>query len=173
MSATGKRDVEREITRSLVGALERALAPGGSRAELKVARDAAELLALAGLDRLLAALEPHAGRIWPAEVGPAIERVRRVMGHGGEAGEVEAFRRADPALAALAEELSALEWSTTSSRAGEEGPSVSTRTAADALAGMTLAGDEATAISSRVRLTMPVAAALRAAVEWLAGESGP
>src|SRR5437867_11576627 len=122
MSATGKREVEREITRSLVGALERALAPGGSRAELKVARDAAELLALAGLDRLLAALEPHAGRPWPAEVVPAIERIRRVVARGVAAGEVEAFRRADPELAGLAEELRALEWSATASRAGDDGP---------------------------------------------------
>ena len=54
------RDMEREIAKSLVAALEVALAAGGAPAELRAARDAAQLLELPGLDHLIAALAPHA-----------------------------------------------------------------------------------------------------------------
>ena len=66
------RDLEREIARSLVGALEVALAAGGASAELRAARDAAQLLELPGLDRLIAALAPHARHPWPMEIQPVV-----------------------------------------------------------------------------------------------------
>ena len=68
MNPGTERDLEREIARSLVGALEVALTSGGSSTAVRQARDAAQVLELPGLDRLMSALGPHATRPWPPEL---------------------------------------------------------------------------------------------------------
>jgi len=89
------RDMEREIAKSLVAALEVALAAGGAPAELRAARDAAQLLELPGLDHLIAALAPHARQPWPAEIAPVVERLRRVCARAAAAEGLLGFRRSD------------------------------------------------------------------------------
>jgi CheY-like chemotaxis protein len=167
------REAQREIARGLAAALENALAPGSTPGDLQAARDVARRLSLPGLDRLLASLEPHTGRAWPPELVPAIERMRRVAARCTTAGNPEAFRACDPELGSLAAELSALEWSPAPARPERSSPAIPTLSAADALADLPLAGRDAESIARRVRLATPVAAALRAALEWLGGEDGP
>ena len=166
------RDMEREIAKSLVAALEVALAAGGAPAELRAARDAAQLLELPGLDHLIAALAPHARQPWPAEIAPVVERLRRVCARAVAAEGLLGFRRSDADFRGLAEEIVAMEWGALPSQGGAAGPSVPTVGAAEMLSDVLLAGDESASVARRVRLTMPVAAAVRAALDWLAGREG-
>jgi len=158
-----ERDLEREIARSLVGALEVALSAGGALAELRAARDAAQLLELPGLDRLVAALAPHASHPWPAEILPVVERLQRVCARATSAGGLAEFRRADSDFHGLAGEIVAMEWSALPSRSGVEGRSVPTLSAAEMLSDLPLANKTSASVARRARLTMPVAAAVRAA----------
>jgi len=167
-----ERDLEREIARSLVGALEVALTSGGSSTAVRQARDAAQVLELPGLDRLMSALGPHATRPWPPEIQPVVERLRRVCARATAGGGLAEFRQADADFHGLAAEIVAMEWSTLPSRGGEEGPSVPTLGAAEMMSDLSLAGEASAAVARRVRLTMPVAAAVRAAIDWLAGREG-
>jgi CheY-like chemotaxis protein len=167
-----ERDLEREIARSLVGALEVALSANGALAELRAARDAAQLLELPGLDRLVSALAPHASHPWPAEIQPVVERLQRVCSRATSTGGLAEFRRADSDFHGLAGEIVAMEWSALPSRGGGSGPSVPTLSAAEMLSDLPLAGETAASVARRARLTMPVAAAVRAAHDWLAGREG-
>jgi CheY-like chemotaxis protein len=167
-----ERDLEREISRSLVGALEVALSAGGALAELRAARDAAQLLELPGLDRLISALAPHASHPWPAEIQPVVERLQRVCSRATSTGGLAEFRRADSDFHGLAGEIVAMEWSALPSRGGAEGPSVPTLSAAEMLSDLPLAGEMSASVARRARITMPVAAAVRAALDWLAGREG-
>ena len=172
MKPLADRELEREIARSLVAALEAALAPGGSMPELRAARDAAQLLDLPGLDRLMAALAPHAAHPWPAEILPVVERLQRVSARITAGDGLAEFRRADTDFHALAGEIVGMEWSSLSTHSGAEGPSIPTLSAAEMLSDLPLKGDESASVARRVRLTMPVAAAVRAAIDWLAGREG-
>jgi len=172
VSPVGEHELEREIARSLVDALEAALAPGGTQAELRAARDAAQVLSLPGLDHLMSALAPHAARPWPGEIRPVVERLRRVSARAAAAGELEEFRRADADFFALAGEIVAMEWSALPSRGSADSPSVATLIAAEMLSDLPLAGEDSASVARRVRLTMPVAAAVRAALDWLSGRAG-
>jgi CheY-like chemotaxis protein len=167
-----ERDLEREIARSLVGALEVALSAGGALAELRAARDAAQLLELPGLDRLVSALAPHTSRPWPAEIQPVVERLQRVCARATSGGGLAEFRRADSDFHGLAGEIVAMEWSSLPARGGASGASVPTLSAAEMLSDLPLAGDASASVARRARLTMPVAAAVRAALDWLAGREG-
>ena len=168
MTLPEERAVAKEIALGLARALERALASGAPASAIGEARDAVQVLSLPGLDRLLEVLVPHAGRPWPAELSPVIERVRRVAAESASEGDVAAFRRADADLAALAAEAESITWSAPPGEdAGET--AVATVDAADALAELPIEG----ASPRGVRLTPRVAAALRAAVDWLVGEGGP
>ena len=153
----------RELARGLLEALIPALVPGAPATALALARDVAQVLSLAGLDRALAVLEPHAGREWPAELGPMIERLARLAEQCREEGDPDVFRRGDVELSALAAELEGLEWSARPS--GAEG-AVPTLALTEVLAEWRL---EPTHGISEVRVTAPVAAALHAALDWLFG----
>lgn len=163
----------RAIAAELAAAIERALAPGAAGEAPARARDAAQVLGLGGLDRLIAALEPHAGRAWPAELAPAVERLHRLAARAAADRSWTAFAEADRELEGLASELEGIEWSEPRSSAASEAPAVATVTLADALEDFPLEGPEAAALAARVRLEVPVAAALRAALDWLAGGAGP
>jgi hypothetical protein len=82
------------------------------------------------------------------------------------------FRQADADFNGLAGEIVAMEWTQLPTRGGDEGPSVPTLGAAEMLSDLSLAGESSAAVARRVRLTMPVAAAVRAALDWLAGRDG-
>src|SRR5262245_44323999 len=88
------------------------------------------------------------------------------------AGGLAEFRQADADFNGLAGEIVAMEWTQLPTRGGEEGASVPTLGAAEMLSDLSLAGDASAAVARRVRLTMPVAAAVRAALDWLAGPDG-
>ncbi|HEY2955544.1 MAG TPA: response regulator [Candidatus Eisenbacteria bacterium] len=174
MSRVGERDLEREIARSLVDALQAALAPGGGQPELRAARDAAQLLEMPGLDRLISALAPHAPvRPWPTEIQPVVERLQRVGARAAASGDLDVLRSTDPDFLALAGEIVAMEWSALPSRPGGPGPSVPTLIAAEMLSDLPLSGEESASVARRIRLTMPVAAAVRAAIDWISGRHGP
>ena len=164
------RGSTRGIALGLIGALAPVLADVAPGVAVEIARDAAQILGLAGLDRLLAACSPHAGRPWPDELSPALERVRRLAARAFEAGSIAAFREADPELAGLADEVSALQWSP-GAGAVDLPQAVATQSLADTLDEMALADDASRDLARRARLAPPVAAALRAALDWLVGDS--
>jgi CheY-like chemotaxis protein len=157
------------LARGLAGALRAALAPGAPAAGLAAAREAAEILGLEGLGRLLEAVRPHAGRGWPAELEPVRDRLTRMAARAEETGSLEAFREASAQLEALAGEAGAFEWSLRP--AG--GRRVATLAASIALDDLPYADDRSRAAARRARLTPQVAAALRAALDWLSGDDGP
>jgi CheY-like chemotaxis protein len=153
----------------LAAALEQALALDATRTTILTARDAAQLLALPGLDRVLEACLPHAGRPWPAELTPVLERVRRLAAECAAMGSIEGFQQSDRELAALADQLQAIEWSESAEALEGRAPAVPTLSLADVLDEFPVSDSRAL----RVRLTAPVAAAVRAALDWLATEETP
>ena len=172
MNPADDRGDIRDPARGLVGALAPVLCDVAARDAVGVAREFAQNLGLSGLDLLLAACAPHAGRAWPAELVPALERLRRLAASALETGALGAFREADRELAGLADELSALQWSPTW-RAGSEGAQpIATLNLADTLDELPLADDSSRELARRSRLLPPVAAALRAALDWLTSDSG-
>jgi len=169
VSRTDRESTAREITRMLAAALEQALALDATRTTILTARDAAQLLALPGLDRVLEACLPHAGRPWPAELTPVLERVRRLAAECAAMGSIEGFQQSDRELAALADQLQAIEWSESAEALEGRAPAVPTLSLADVLDEFPVSDSRAL----RVRLTAPVAAAVRAALDWLATEETP
>lgn len=164
------RGSTRDIALGLIGALAPVLADVAPAAAVEIARDAAQILGLTGLDCLLAACAPRAGQPWPDELSPALERVRRLAARAFEAGSIAAFREADRELAGLADEVSALEWSP-GVGAADLPQAIATQSLADTLDEMALADDASRDLARRARLAPPVAAALRAALDWLVGDS--
>lgn len=179
MIPVGDRGGSQEVALGLIGALAPVLADLPTPGAMKVAGEAAQLLGLDGLGALLAICAPHAGRAWPMEVLPALDRLRRLTAQAAEAGSVEAFQRANRELAGLADEISVLHWSPVSAeglvREGEPAPvaerSIATLSLADTLDEMPLADDASREVARVARLLPPVAAALRAALDWLVGDS--
>lgn len=162
----------REIALGLTGALGPALAETATPEAVKAAREAAQVLGLDGLDLLLNAIAPHAGHAWPAELAPALERLRRLVARATESGALDPFREVDRDLAGLAGEVSALQWSPAPGAEPRAAQEVATLGLADTLDDMPLADDASRELAGRARLLPPVAAALRAALDWLAGDSG-
>ena len=156
----------RELARGLLEALTPALSPGAPAPAVALARDMAQVLSLAGLDRALAVFEPHAGHEWPAELRPMIERLARLAEQCREEGDPDVFRRGDLELSALAAELEGLEWSARPN--GAEG-AVPTLALSEVLAEWRIEPTRPDHGVSGVRVTAPVAAALHAALDWLFG----
>jgi len=163
----------REIARGLHRAVEAVLDSPADAAALRAARDVAQLLALGGLDHLLAVLETHAGRPWPQELAPTLDRVRRIAERCAIDNDIEAFRESDADLTRLADHIASFEW-TEGPLPGASDRAVFRAVAlSDALAELPLeirSGEES---FQRARLNAPTAAALRAAIEWVSGASGP
>jgi CheY-like chemotaxis protein len=172
MNAAADRESRQAIARGLAAALDAALAPGASSQEFAAAREVASLLELDGLSHLLDAIAPHVGSGWPAEVEPAIGRVLRMAARCAAAGELEEFSDAERELDSLAEQLGDIEWHHAPSQAGVAS-AIPTIGAHAALADLPLADEASAALARRVRLSSPAAAALRAALDWIGGESGP
>lgn len=170
MTRSQRRSSGNEIADGLAQVVLRALAPGATAGAIEAARDAAQLLGLPGLDRVLQALAPHAARAWPRELTPALARLERVATECTHVADIGPFQRADRELAGIAAELEAIEWSATD--IGPAGPDsvVATIGAEEVLADLPI--EDTTALRG-VRLLPPVAAALRAALDWLTGEGVP
>ncbi len=169
MSLSGSADEAREIASVLTGALAPVLAPTTSPAAIGVAREIAQVLSLEGLDRLLGACEPHAGVPWPESVEGVIQRLARLCDAAREAGSVAPFTRAEVELSGLAAELEALEWSAAVLHEAGPQPAVATLAIGDVIEDLPAVPGEDGHALERVRVTAPVAAALRAALDWLEG----
>ena len=167
MTRSERRSTGKEIADSLAQAVVRALVPGAPTGTFEAASDAAQLLGLPGLDRLLQALASHAEPAWPRELNPAVGRLERLAAECARAGDIEPLRAADRELAGLAAELEAIEWSATGRDPAEPDSVVATLGAEDVLADLSI--EDPSALRG-VRLVPSVAAALRAALDWLAGE---
>ena len=172
MIPSGDRNGARDIALGLLGALAPVLADVAQPEAVRVAREAAQVLGLQGLDGLLAACAPHAGRVWPTELAPALDRLRRLAARAFESGDLDAFRETDRELTGLAEQVSALQWSPAWRSDSDTAHPIATLTVADTLDEMPLADDVARDLARRARVVPPVAAALRAALDWLVGDSG-
>jgi CheY-like chemotaxis protein len=163
----------RDIARGLHQAVEAALDSPADAVALRAARDVAQLLALRGLDRLLAVVEQHAGKPWPHELVPPLDRVRRIAERCAIDNDIEAFRDSDPDLMRLADLISDFEWAEGPLPGGADRAVFRAVALSDVLDELPLelrSGEEA---FERARLNAPTAAALRAAIEWVNGPSGP
>jgi CheY-like chemotaxis protein len=162
-----------EATLALVGALAPVLADVASADAVRGARATAQGYGLAGLERLLDVCAPRAGLAWPVELVPALDRLRRLTARAAEAGDLAPFREADRELAGLADEISALRWTTARGTRGSGSPArpVATLGLSEALEDLPLADDASRELARRARVVPPVAAALRAALDWITGGS--
>jgi len=150
---------DREITRGVVEALRPALAANASPISLLAARDVAQLLGLTGLEAALAVCETHVGQPRPRDIEHLAERITRVADAAETDGSLAAFLSVDAELQSLASHLEQVVW---------EAPTVASPTATYAvleqLGGLSFDTTEGLA---HARVAAPVAAALRAALDWL------
>jgi CheY-like chemotaxis protein len=163
----------RDIARGLYQAIEAVIESPADAASLTVARDVAQLLSLGGLDRLLQVLETHAGRDWPHELAPALDRVRRIAERCTIDNEIGAFRTSDADLGRLADHIESFEWTEGPLPGGTDRAVFRAVALSDALAELPLELRSSEEAFERARLNAPAAAALRAAIEWVSGSSGP
>jgi CheY-like chemotaxis protein len=167
MSVADDATMRRAIARTLTVAVRATLSPEAPPKAYEAARDAAQVLGLAGLDRAIRACSEHAGRTRPADVVALIDRLRRLTEESDASGDLSVFERLDAELVALAEELAAYEWDVPAGPDDDETAAVPTMTVAQVLEDVTLVGDDSRRMASRLRLTATVAATLRASLDWL------
>ena len=163
----------RDIARGVHQAIEAVLESPADAAALSAARDVAQLLSLGGLDRLLAVLAQHAGHAWPHELAPPLDRVRRIAERCAIDNDIRAFRESDADLTRLADHIASFEWAEGPLPGGADRAVFRAVALSDVLAELPLelrSGEES---FENARLNAPTAAALRAAVEWVSGSSGP
>ena len=172
-SAGNAPDLDRSIAVTLADLLVAAVEPGASTAAWLRARDAAQMLTLEGLDHALAACSAHAGGVPPADAVALAGRLSRVAAALHESGDLKSLRKADAELNALADELNSYEWTArTDDGAAERRAASATLDVTDVLEDVVLANDESRAAARRSRLPVQVAAAVRAAVDWLSVSPG-
>ena len=167
MSVADDGTMRRAMARSLTVAVQATLSPDAPPKAYEAARDAAQVLGLAGLDRAIRACSEHAGRTRPADVVALVDRLRRLTEEADASGDLSVFERLDAELVALAEELAAYEWDITSGSEDDDSAAVPTMTVAQVLEDVTLSGDDSRRMAGRLRLTATVAATLRASLDWL------
>src|SRR6185503_10268697 len=195
MAASGHGDPHaREIAAGLVAAVRAAIAAGrrptmaGAAANVAplawaAAADVAELLELPGLHALLGACAGASGSR-AAPVDRALDRLQRLADEAEARGDVRAFARADRELAALATSPELAEAvAEAAASASIANPEPTTSPAEDdASAGaedvrslnVLLADflfDDPAAVA-KAMVTLPVAAGLRAALDWIAADAG-
>jgi CheY-like chemotaxis protein len=161
-----------EMGRGLHQSLGPVLGRRASILDVSAARDVAGLLLLSGLERVLVVLLPHAGGDWPAAFGPVIDRMRRLREGVAPERALAEFQKADGELAGYAAQLEHFEWRPMPGKPRWT-PSVPTLSVADALADLPVADRESLAQARDVHLAAPIAAALRATLDWTAGADGP
>jgi len=164
------------MSRGLCAALEPVVGAGSTSLAVEAARNVAQLLVLAGLDRLLAVFAGHVGQPWPPELRAAVERVRRERDRCLASSSLVNFYETDRELAALASHLESIEWSEPA-----EAPNASEDSLADArravialptaLGAVRFVDERSETAAKEVQLSAPVAAVLRAALDWLLGDA--
>jgi two-component system chemotaxis response regulator CheY len=157
----------REIVNGMSEVVLPALGPDAPEAARASAREVAQLLGFSGLAAALAQLERHPGAARPREVEHLAERIARVVEQAREQGVLAPLHDADRELRAIADQLEVTHWSTPQSTPA---PVVPTLEVGETLAELPL---EASPETLHSRLTMSVASALRAAVDWLGGDESP
>ena len=163
----------REIARGLHQAIEAALETPADAVPLRAAREVAQLLSLGGLERLLGVLEAHAGHPWPHELGPALDRVRRIAERCTIDNDIDSFRDSDTDLFRLADHIASFEWAEGPLPGGANRAVFRAVALSDTLAELPFEMRTSEEAYQSARLNAPTAAALRAAIEWVSGSSGP
>ena len=173
MSSADAAALDRAIAHTVADVLAATTLAGATAATYSTARDAAQMLGLDGLDHALAACSAHAGSLAPAAVAALADRLRRIAAAVRDSGDMAPLREADAELRALADELTAFEWLSPGASVAAGGEHTRDREAiaailvSDVLEDVALAGDESHAVARRSHLPIPVAAAVRAAIDWL------
>ncbi len=159
----------REVALGLAEALRPALAPDAPLIAIIAACDVARLMGLTGLGAALAELERHARATQPRpeDVDHVAGRISRTVERAEREGDLLAFHAADRELGTLAAQLAATEWSAPGTSAAR---GLATLSADEAFAGLALSGSPE---ARRSRMTMTVASAVRAAVDWLGADESP
>ncbi len=161
----------REIARALAAAVSAAVeaarssADGTRKLPWSAASGVADLLELQGLAALLAACEAHADAP-PRAVANVLERLSRLAAETEARGDIAPFAAAEPELAALAGVLGAQEWAAATD---QEPTPESVQSLTELLADFGL--DDPAAIE-HAQVALPVAAGLRAALDWLGADQG-
>lgn len=159
MSTGATRYGDREIARGMVEALRPALPAEAPPIARLAARDVAQLLGLTGLEAALVICTTHAGVSRPRDVHYLAERMARLADQAESEGSLVPFVAADLELRSLAAHLEDVEWEAPRLDVPEP-----THSLLEQLAGLNL--DSAAALDA-VRVSAPVAGALRAALDWL------
>ena len=161
------REIARGLAAAVHAAVESARAVDGHKHTLAwgAAAGVAELLDLAGLASLLAACKAHADAPPPA-VAHVLDRLARLAAETEDAGAIAPFVAADRELEALAGVLGAQDWATESEQAPTRVP---VQSLSELLTDFEL--DDPAAVAN-AQLTLPVAAGLRAALDWLGADAG-
>lgn len=162
--------VRRELARTFLAALRPALAGGAGEAERAAAREAARLLGLAGLDRALATLHELGGGAAPEDARAIAGRLLRLAAEAEVAADVGPFERSDAELAALADEIESYDWYGADPAENPDHPAVATLPLDRVFDRSLVAGGELRSLAAQLRLAAPVAASLRAALDWLSPE---
>jgi len=163
-------DDAREIAVGLVAAVRAALGtvmkPHGAdvSAAWDAACDVADLIELPGLSALLSTCRAHAAAP-PRAVTNALQRLARLCQEARTREELAPFASADRELAAIAGTLSAQDWAETATAEPEAIQSLT-----ELLAEFDVDDSEAVA---RAVVTLPVAAGLRAALDWIVADWTP
>lgn len=152
---------EGEIARGLVEALRRALEPDAPPRARAVARGVAQVLGLEGLDQALNELGREVVGERPTDLAHVEARLSRLADEAEAARSTQPLLAAETELLALARALRDTEW------AGEGADAVPVYAVADVLTGLPLEPD---ADLGRARVTAPVAASLRAALDWIGAD---
>jgi hypothetical protein len=159
----------REVAIGLTEALRPALVEGAPSIAIAAACDVAQLMGFEGLAAALTELARHASAPapWPADVRHVAHRIARVVGAAERDGDLLPFHESDRELGTLAAQLAATEWSAPTAASGG---GLATIAADEAFAGLAL---EASPEALRARMTMTVASAVRAAIDWLGADESP
>jgi CheY-like chemotaxis protein len=161
------REIARGLAAAVNAALESSRAPRGGSPGLSwgAAAGVAELLDLHGLTALLGACEEHA-EAPPLAVANVLDRLARLAAETEAQGDIAPFASADRELAALAGMLGAQEWAAPSE---PQSRPESVQSLSALLADFQV--DDPAAIA-RAQLSLPVAAGVRAALDWLSADLG-
>lgn len=150
-----------EMARGLSQILTQALTTPGGLRTLDDARVLARMFSLRGLDRVLATLATHGGHPWPAALRPTVDRLLAASNEAARTENVEAFRRMEEDLDRTAAAIDAAARRRTAPPAHGAQPV----RLAEVLSGLEV--KRGADLLQRVRLEPLVAAAFRAALDWL------
>ena len=164
--------LDRAIALTFADLLAAATLPGAGVAAWSMVRDAAQMLSLEGLDHALAACSAHVDNTPSADVAALADRLSRMALALRETGDLAPLREADTELNALADELDSYEWLAAGDAETERRATLAALEVTEVLDDVILANDESRATARRSRLPVAVAAAVRAAIDWLSPSSG-